>query len=211
MTHEFKTPLTSISLASSVLMDNQKIIEDPKLTKYSQIIKQQSDKLTSHVERLLDLIRSDESFKLNLEKIDLVELIEKLNLEFNNNGRQRFKINFHHPKEKVMVLCDKYHLYNSLLNIYDNAMKYNDKESLVLDISMVENINDIKLSIKDNGIGIRRDKLSEIFEKFYRVQKGDIHDVKGFGLGLYYVKNIIEHHNWKINADSEEKNGLNLQ
>ncbi|MEZ4908895.1 MAG: HAMP domain-containing sensor histidine kinase [Saprospiraceae bacterium] len=206
MTHEFKTPLTSISLASSVLLDNKKINEDSKLTKYSQIIKQQSDKLTSHVERLLDLIRSDEKFKLNLEEFDLIELIDKLNLEFNNNGKQAFKINFHHPKEKIIVNADKYHFYNVLLNIYDNALKYNDKKSVNIDINLTENSNNILLTIRDNGIGIKKDKLSNIFEKFYRVQQGDVHDVKGFGLGLYYVKNIIEHHGWTIEVDSEEHN-----
>ncbi|MBK7093766.1 MAG: HAMP domain-containing histidine kinase [Saprospiraceae bacterium] len=205
MTHEFKTPLTSIKLASNVLLENKEITENTKLKKYSEIILQQSEKLTSHIERLLDLIRSDKTFNLKKESIDLVSLINDLNSEtLQKSPTSDLDMSFDHPDRPVLISADRYHFYNVMQNLYDNAIKYNDKEQKQIKITIEDHSNEIILSVKDNGIGIRAEYLNYIFNKFFRVQKGNIHTVKGFGLGLYYVKNIIDLHGWKIFVESKE-------
>ncbi len=205
LAHEFKTPLTSIKLASNVLLENKEINENTKLKKYSEIILQQSEKLTSHIERLLDLIRSDKTFKLKKERIDLIDLINDLNSEtIQKTPSSDLEISFDHPDKPVFIYTDRYHFYNVMQNIYDNAIKYNDKDHKQIFISLVNNPGEILLSVKDNGIGIKSEYLNNIFNKFFRVQKGNIHSVKGFGLGLYYVKNIVDLHGWKVFAESKE-------
>ncbi len=208
MTHEFKTPLTSIKLASEVIGNNDIVNSDPRLKKYSSIITQQSEKLTSHIERLLDLIRSDEKFKLKQEEIDLVETVNNViaGMEHYLN-HQNVELKFTYPEKKVLIIADKYHFSNVLYNIIENGVKYNTKDNKKININIEKNENKCKLSIEDNGIGIAKENLNNIFKKFFRVQSGDIHDVKGFGLGLYYVKNIINLHNWTISVRSKEDSG----
>ncbi len=204
MTHEFKTPLTSIKLASNILLESKDVNENSRLKKYSEIILQQSEKLTSHVERLLDLIRSDKNFRLKKENLDLKSLINDLNAETAHKSNEDLEIIFKTDDASIFVYADRYHLYNAIQNIYDNAIKYNNKGRKLITVSIEEKNGEIILAIKDNGIGIRHEHLNNIFEKFFRVQKGNVHDVKGFGLGLYYVKNIIELHGWKIKVESRE-------
>lgn len=208
MTHEFKTPLTSIRLASDVVGKSDEVNSNPRLKKYAGIITQQSEKLTSHIERMLDLIRSDKKFNLKLEEIELVEFINKLLLGLDSElGYQNVDVNFKHPEKPISIYADKYHFNNILFNIIDNAIIYNDKLEKKLDISITVNDQDLILAIKDNGIGISKEHIKNIFKKFYRVQKGDVHDVKGFGLGLYYVKNIVNLHGWIIDVTSIDKHG----
>lgn len=208
MTHEFKTPLTSIRLASDVVGKSDEVNSNPRLKKYAGIITQQSEKLTSHIERMLDLIRSDKKFNLKLEEIDLVEFINKLLLGLDSElGYQNVNVIFNHPEKPININVDKYHFNNILFNIIDNAIKYNDKSEKKLNILISENDQGFILSIKDNGIGVSKEHIRNIFKKFYRVQKGDVHDVKGFGLGLYYVKNIVNLHGWIIDVTSTEKQG----
>jgi len=204
MTHEFKTPLTSIKLASEVLYKNPLVAKDDKLKKYTEIISQQSDKLTAHIERLLDLIRSDKKFNLKFEIIELNSFIKNLvsslehELDFKNTV-----INLDLPAKTIYIKADKYHFNNIILNIIDNAIKYNDSDEKKINISVKEYNNEYLLSIEDNGAGISEDNLKNIFKKFYRIQKDNIHNVKGFGLGLYYVKNIVKLHGWNIDVKSQ--------
>ena len=204
MTHEFKTPLTSIKLASEVLYNHPAINKDNKLKKYTGIISQQSDKLTSHIERLLDLIRSDKKFNLKFETIELSSFIKNLisNLEHELKLKNT-TVNLELPSKTIYIRADKYHFNNIILNIIDNAIKYNNKNDKSINISIKENRNEYLLSIKDNGTGISQENLKNIFKKFYRVQKDNIHDAKGFGLGLYYVKNIVKLHGWDIDVKSK--------
>ena len=208
MTHEFKTPLTSIKLAAEVLYHNPAIEKDSKLKKYTGIITQQSDKLTSHIERLLDLIRSDKKFNLKFENIELSSFIKNLvsNLEHELNLKNT-TVNLALPSKTIYIKADKYHFNNIILNIIDNAIKYNDNEDKIIDISVKEHNGMYLLSIKDNGTGISQENLKHIFKKFYRVQKDNIHNAKGFGLGLYYVKNIIKLHGWDIEVKSQPGEG----
>jgi len=208
MTHEFKTPLTSIKLASQVIGKSEEINSNPRLKKYSSIITQQSEKLTSHIERMLDLIRSDKKFKLKKESLDLIVLIDDLLLTMEHNlNHQNVNISFNHPTEKIIIRADKYHLSNVIYNIIENAYKYNNSDQKIINIDIRKKGKNPVLTIEDNGIGISNDNINNIFKKFFRVQKGNIHDVKGFGLGLYYVKNIINLHHWNITVDSKENTG----
>ena len=208
MTHEFKTPLTSIKLASEVLYNNSLIKTDSKLKKYTEIISQQSDKLTSHIERLLDLIRSDKKFNLHFENIELNSFIKNIISSLEHEFKiKNTKINLDLPAKTLYIKADKYHFNNILLNIIDNAIKYNNNKEKVINISVKEQDNKYQLIIEDNGIGISQDNIKNIFKKFYRVQKDNVHDVKGFGLGLYYVKNIVKLHGWDIDVKSKPGEG----
>lgn len=208
MTHEFKTPLTSIKLAASVLSESQPIKNDTRLEKYSNIIAQQSDKLTTHIEKLLDLIRSDKIFNLKMEKIELGNFIrnfvKSLDHEFKDKNTE---IKVEIPDQTIFVKTDKYHLNNILYNLIDNAIKYNESEVKKIEIALKDMGPYFNLSIKDNGIGINEANIKDIFKKFHRVHKDNIHDVKGFGLGLYYVKNIVKLHGWKIDVHSKPDKG----
>lgn len=212
MTHEFKTPLASIKLASDVVGASEEISSNPRLKKYAGIITQQSEKLTSHIERMLDLIRSDDKFNLKLEDINLKDLIDDiLNNMDHNFKHQNVEVDFKFNNKDLTIVGDRYHFSNVIYNLIENGIKYNISENKKVKIVIGENDENCILSISDNGIGISKENLSNIFKKFFRVQKGNIHDVKGFGLGLYYVKNIVNLHNWGILVDSKEKTGTTFK
>ena len=208
MTHEFKTPLTSIRLAANVIAKSDEINKNKKLSKYSKIIEQQSDKLTKHIERLLDLIRSDKKFDLKIEDVELGNFIKNLisGLEHELDNKNTV-VNFKIPEKEIFIKADKYHLNNIIYNIIDNAIKYNESEKKIINIFIDDKGNYYDLIIEDNGIGISEENINNIFKKFFRVQKDNIHDVKGFGLGLYYVKNIIKLHGWNVEVQSKPKKG----
>ncbi|MBT8234335.1 MAG: HAMP domain-containing histidine kinase [Saprospiraceae bacterium] len=204
MTHEFKTPISSIKIASDVIINNEDVKSDARISQYAAIIKDQNDRLNNQVEKVLNIARLEkDKFKLNLESIDLVEFVKKImsleKLKFDEtNGFLSFSTN----EEAVLIKADKLHLTNVLSNILDNAVKYCDKKPDVL-FELTTNNKKVFLSIKDNGIGIEKDNQKKLFNKFYRVSTGNVHNVKGFGLGLYYVKNICDAHGWKIDVKSK--------
>lgn len=208
MTHEFKTPLTSIRLAANVISKSDEINKNDRLAKYSNIIEQQSEKLTKHIERLLNLIRSDKKFDLKIEEIELGNFIKNLisGLEHELDSKNTI-VNLTIPVKQIFIKADKYHLNNIIYNIIDNAIKYNENEKKIINISLVDKNNYYDLFIEDNGIGIPEENIKDIFKKFYRIQKEDIHNVNGFGLGLYYVKNIIKLHDWSIEVQSKPEKG----
>jgi two-component system, OmpR family, phosphate regulon sensor histidine kinase PhoR len=204
MTHEFKTPLATISISSEVLM-KPNIIENPeRLLNYATIIQTESKRLKKQVERVLQMATLEkEDLKLNKEIIDVHELIRKVvnNLEgtlkqVNGQVKLIFSIN------PIIVHADKLHLTNMIYNLLDNAIKYSISEPEIT-ITTGTKRNGIEISIADNGIGIEPDSRKHIFQKFYRVPKGDVHDVKGFGLGLSYVKLMAEAHRGTIRVESE--------
>ncbi len=207
MTHEFKTPLTSIKLASDVIGKSDEIKSNPKLKKYSSIITQQSEKLTSHIERMLDLIRSDTKFKLKREELELNAFISDFVDKIRDEIEFKDAIIELNTSVPHLVEIDKYHFSNVLYNIVENGLKYNKSEKKRINIDITDSKNLVLLSFEDNGIGISKEDLSKIFDKFYRVQKGDIYDTKGFGLGLYYVRNIIDLHGWDIEVSSKPEKG----
>ena len=211
MTHEFKTPISSILLSSNVLLKDQKIQGDSRLLQYTNIIKDQNKRLNDQVEKVLNLAKTEkDQFKLNLEKLSLNQLVE------NTIASSKPKIqaagaiiNFKPTESKDTITADRLHLTNVISNLIDNAIKYSNK-SAQINIETKSTDKGIKFIIKDNGLGIAKDEQSKIFDKFYRVSTGDVHNVKGFGLGLFYVKNICDAHFWKLKLKSELNKGTEV-
>lgn len=211
MTHEFKTPLASILLASNAISTNEKSKNDPLLTRLTSIINQQNKRLNNHVEKILDLAKLEKNkFLLFPERIDLHETIREmmpaLDLRMESiNGT----INLDLADEDVYISADKTHLTNVLDNLIDNAIKYSLLNP-VISISSTVLKGKVILSISDNGVGMDLITQKKVFDKFYRHHTGNVHDVKGFGLGLFYVKNICNAHDWKLKIESTPSQGTNI-
>ena len=204
MTHEFKTPIATINLALSAIKNPKTIENKKKVNKYLKMIDDENNRMNDQVENVLTM-SSLEKNQLNIEikKLDLNEIIDLaishvlLIIENKNGTIKRTDKTF-----KSNILGNETHLINILVNILDNAIKYNNDAPQINIIT--ENRNDkIIVEIKDNGIGMSNSVKSKIFEKFYRKPTGDLHNVKGHGLGLSYVKKIIEFHNGKISVNSK--------
>ncbi len=203
MTHELKTPISTISLASQMLHDNS-ISNSPKVTEHiSSIILQESKRLSFQVEKVLQMAVFNEGrLKLKFKEFHFHELIHNVihNFELrvkNKDGRLESEL----LAENDLIKGDEVHLTNVIFNLFDNAVKYShEKPEITI---RTENKNgQLLISVKDNGIGIAKEHLDQIFERFFRVPTGNVHDVKGFGLGLSYVKKIVESHQGKIKAES---------
>ncbi len=206
MTHEFKTPLSSILIASNFANSQKEIKENAKLSKYVQIIIEQSNKLNQHIEQILSLAKTD-SHQIQLQKteVDLYKNLEliKENLKLKHNKGFDLAID---NSTKVLIKADKFHFYNLLYNLVDNAIKYGIENPKV-DIQVVETNSHYIIQLNDNGPGIPEKDLPFIFDKFYRVSRKDTEEIEGFGIGLAYVKKICELHHWKIKVKNTD-NGL---
>jgi len=208
MTHELKTPISTISLASQMLNDPSIPAEAKNISHITGIIVNESKRLGFQVEKVLQMAIFDRGkINLKLKEADLHEFLIGIINNFNvqikmRNGiiRQDFLA------EKTFVAIDEVHFTNLIVNLFDNAVKYCNTEPDIT-VSTRSKKNIITISIKDNGIGISRDHQKRIFEKFYRVPTGNIHNVKGFGLGLSYVKLITEAHGGSIALESESGKG----
>ncbi len=203
MTHEFKTPLATISLAVDALK-NEKVINDrSKMDYFSGIIKDENRRMNKQVETILQAALLDkQEIQLNEKPVHVHDLISaainniKLPLE-EKDGKLETCLNANND----LLMGDEVHLTNIVNNLLDNAVKYS-KENLLIKLS-TQNINShLRIKIEDNGIGMNKETLHRIFEKFYRAHTGNIHNVKGFGLGLSYVKTIVDAHKGKIKAES---------
>ncbi len=218
MTHEFKTPISTIAISADVL-SNPKIMENPaRLQNYVSIIKNENNRLKNQVERVLQLAKGEQSaFDLRKESIELHEFIREATASFAlkvkdgqaGNGKVGELI-YDLQAENQYIEADKVHLTNILYNLIDNAIKYCEKAPSII-ISTRNKDNKLILSIKDNGIGISEKYYKRIFEKFFRVPTGNLHDVKGFGIGLNYVKSVIKAHKWKIDISSRVGEGTEFQ
>ena len=203
MTHEFKTPIATINLALSAIKNPKTIVNKEKVKKYLKMIYDENNRMHDQVENVL-MISHLERNQLNIEKTkqDINEIIDlaishvSLIVE-NNNGN----IITEKDADNSMVIGNETHLINVMVNILDNAIKYNDNSPEIF-IKTLNIGSRVLIEIKDNGIGMSKAVQSKIFEKFYRKQTGDLHDVKGHGLGLAYVKKIIAFHNGNITVDS---------
>lgn len=205
MTHEFKTPISSIKIAANVLKTNPSIENDERLSKYSQIIIDQNDRLNDQVEKVLNLAKLErDNFKLNIESFDIIAAIHQIvnseNLKVHEQGDG--EVMYEGIRSGHNIEADKLHFSNVLHSMIDNAIKYCKKTPRVIIRSYVKG-QKLIIDVVDNGIGISSDKIETLFQKFYRVPTGDLHDVKGFGLGLFYVKNICDAHGWDIKVISE--------
>ena len=209
MTHEFKTPLSSILIASNYLKQQNVIKTDEKLEKYTNIIISQSNKLNTHIETILNIAKSDNS-PLILDKKQLAvlpilkDVIENIQLKYPESS-----IQIQSPKTEIAIEADTFHFTNLVYNLLDNAIKYCEKKPEII-IGITENGNQIRLDFTDNGIGISNKNLPFIFDKFYRIPSTKSNEVNGFGLGLYYVKKICTLHHWKISAKNNAENGITI-
>ena len=203
MTHELKTPISTISLACEAMIDNKKNKND-----YVKIIDEENKRLGHQVERVLNIARTEkQSYKIDKSSVNIHEIIEesinvfRFKLE-KKGGKIVNKLNAENP----IINGNKSHLVNVFNNLIENGIKYSKDKPVII----IESRNDkssMEISIKDNGIGIKKNNLDKIFDKFYREPQGNIHNVKGFGLGLSYVKNIVDKLNAKIFVKSKYGHG----
>ncbi len=204
MTHEFKTPISTINISSDVFLKDPIVNNNPRLQRYAGIIKEQNQRLNNQVEKVLQIASMEkDNFRLNIEKIDLNELIHEI-VESTTLKVEHLQgmIQMNLDPNVKMIEADRLHFTNIMYNMLDNSVKYS-KGKPIVEIITKKRGKETALIIKDQGIGISKEHINKVFNKFFRVPTGNIHNVKGFGLGLFYVKNIVEAHNWKIKIDSE--------
>lgn len=208
MTHEFKTPISTISLSSEVLKSADIVNKPERLQNYANIIHLEATRLQKQVDRVLQIASLDDGdIQLSKENTDIHSLMvtacENLRLAISN---KQGKIIFEERADISHISVDKLHFTNVIYNLLDNALKYSHGEPLIT--LKTKNTDDgIEITIEDNGKGMSKEQLNLIFEKFYRVPEGNLHNVKGFGLGLYYVRLIIDAHNGSIQVQSEPEKG----
>ncbi len=201
MVHEFKTPLANILLANNLVRKN--IENKNKITKYTSIIKAENSKLERQVERLLQVSILEKNNKYKLSEINLNDIVcdavKSFQFIVNENGG---KINVNLKATQPIVKGESGGLTNAISNVIDNAIKYSvDFPDILIETYNIS--KQVVVKISDNGIGIAKKHIPVIFDKYYRVSTGDIHNVKGFGIGLAYVKNVIESYNGKIVVESK--------
>lgn len=206
MTHEFKTPLSSILLASNYLHEQENIKSNKKQEKYTQIIINQSKKLNSHIEKILHVAKSDsQPLSLEFKNVDVIATLKDVteNMQLKHENLQVI----FNQNEPCVINADVFHFNNLVYNLFDNSIKYCNQSPQIEVV--ITNIQDkTLLEFKDNGIGIAIKNLNLIFDRFYRITNAKSNEVNGFGLGLYYVKKICDQHHWKIFAKNNTPNGL---
>jgi two-component system phosphate regulon sensor histidine kinase PhoR len=203
MTHEFKTPLATISLAVDALR-NEKVAQDRSKSEYfSGIIKEENKRMNKQVELILQAALMDrQELQLSLQHVHVHNIIrdsmENFELQL---AEKKGKYELHLDAKNDLLEADEVHFTNLIGNIIDNAIKYSN-DHLTIRISTLNSNRSLMIRIEDNGIGMNKDTLRKIFEKFYRAHTGNIHNVKGFGLGLSYVKTVVEAHEGRIKVES---------
>lgn len=204
ITHEFKTPISTISLAADVISTGGEL----KLLKHTNIIKTESKRLTNMVEDILSAAALEKSeYEFTKARTDFHQLIKQVIDKFElslqaKEGQVLYKFGAANP----FINIDKQHIFNAISNVIDNAIKYNSDKP-VITISTIDSNNAIEIIVEDNGIGINAKNISRIFDTFYRVPTGNIHNVKGNGIGLSYVKKVVEAHGGNVTVRSELSKG----
>ena len=207
MTHEFKTPISSINISADVILQPE-IIRDPdRLLTYGKIIKQENSRLNKQVEKVLQIARIErKGFELIKEQVDLNGLLMQVVESCRANAAKEINVITELAPAAGMIRADILHLTNILFNLVDNAIKYSgDRPEIRLFTYREHNL--IRIRICDNGPGIQKFHRNKVFRKFYRIPTGNVHDIKGFGLGLYYVKSACRAHGWKIRLHSDAGKG----
>lgn len=208
MTHEFKTPISTISLAAQMLNDDSVRKSPAMLQHVASIINDETKRLRFQVEKVLQMSMFDKKkATVRIQDVDANSIIDNIINTFKLKvERYGGTLTAHLDAENAIVMVDEMHFTNVIYNLLDNAVKYRKEEdplSLSVSTRNIDNGNSLEIIVKDNGIGIKREDLKKIFERFYRVHTGNRHDVKGFGLGLAYVKKMIEVLGGTIRVESE--------
>ncbi|MDR2979943.1 MAG: HAMP domain-containing histidine kinase [Bacteroidales bacterium] len=209
MTHEFKTPISTISLACEAISDESIINDHAARSEYFSIIKDENERLKNMVTNILQLAQLKKGqMKMNIEKVNVHQVIKSVvnsvALQVNTkNGVLTTRLNAQNP----YIFADKTHIENCIINLVENAIKYSKDNNVEIEIDTKNDKRMFVLSIKDNGIGISKKNARKIFNEFYRVTKGNVHDNKGFGMGLDYVKKIVSLHGGSIHVKSEINKG----
>lgn len=208
ITHEFKTPISTISLSADVLLQEGIVDQPDRLSNYATIIKEENNRLKNQVDKVLQLATLEkDKLKFEDESINIHELIETSVKSFGliireKSGALLCELNAEEPS----FFGDKIHITNTLHNLIDNAIKYSSENPKVT-VTTENEDGFITISVADNGIGIPEESQKHIFDKFYRTPTGNVHDIKGFGLGLNYVKTIVEAYAGTVHLVSEENKG----
>lgn len=208
MTHEFKTPLATISLAVDMVRNKAVQANPEKLSYFSDIIKEENKRMNKHVETILQAAVMDrQELKINLRPLNVHPIIEEIASKFtlqlqDKNGRIELLLNAAHQT----IHADEVHFTNMINNLVDNAVKYSNDEVLIK-ISTHSSKKRLLIRVADNGIGMSKETVKRIFEKFYRAHTGNVHNVKGFGLGMSYVKSIVDAHKGRIRVESIQGKG----
>lgn len=208
MTHELKTPIATIMVASEMLMNENIQSEPEKALQYARIIHEENNRLRDQVDNVLQVAKLERSeFSLNFKELDANEVISQVIRKFempviNRGGTIHTRLN----AANSIIWADKIHITNALQNLIDNAVKYSTEQPQIT-ISTRSNAAGFSIQVEDQGIGIEPQNLQKIFLQFHRVSTGDVHNVKGFGIGLYYVKKIVEAHEGTIQVNSNSGKG----
>jgi two-component system phosphate regulon sensor histidine kinase PhoR len=212
LTHEFKTPIAAVSISSDVLLQNETISENPRLRQYAQIIKNQNNLLNTQVERVLQVARMEKTnFHINPEPIDIHEIISDLVSSIEPRVKSKHgEIMMSLGALAPVIRADKIHFIHIIQNVLDNAIKYSLEGNMKIEISTYDVGSDLVIKCTDHGMGIPKEFQKKIFSRFYRVPTGNVHNVKGFGLGLHYVYQICKAHHWKIRVESKVGVGTSL-
>ncbi len=208
MTHELQTPITNIAIASEVLRNADTVLPQEKVARYHQIIHQENERLKAQVERVLQMAVLEKKELVLTKTVTNVHLVledalQGLRMRLQQRAGQ---VRFNLKASQNTILADNLHLTNVIYNLLDNAEKYSPAAPDI-EVSTADAPNGILISIADKGLGMSKDMQRFVFDKFFRVPTGNVHNVKGFGLGLSYVKTIIEAHRGYIQLDSKENQG----
>lgn len=205
MTHELKTPIATIGLSSETLLREDFSNDNDRLKRYAGIIYKENKRLENQVERVLNIAKLNKhEIALKKQALAIDELLEEVVDSFRFTQLDKGgEIKLNCTAQHHTVIADHVHLTNVFFNLVDNAVKYSKDKPVISITTSTDRKGRLKITISDQGIGIKKENLKQIFDKFYRVSTGNLHDVKGFGLGLYYVKMIIEAHRGTIDVRSQ--------
>ncbi len=206
MTHEFKTPIATVSAAMEAMVSFDALKDKDRTNRYIEISRNEMNRLSGLVEKVLSISADEQkTLTLNKETFDVYQLIQEAAQQYIMKGNGHVEIDFD-PNATAYINADRLHFQNIINNLLDNSVKYS-REKTRITVKCLRQADYVVFSVKDNGIGISKEQQKHIFEKFYRVPTGDLHSVKGFGLGLSYVKHIVELHKGTIGVKSQPGQG----
>lgn len=207
ITHELKTPISVAVTAADALRNFSADADPDRRSRYLEIVETQLTQLSTMVEHILSVSVEGREYKYNPSVVYLQDVISQLTQGAGMNGGKKLMFNID-CAEDIKIMADEFHIKNLLATVIDNAVKYSDEP--IVGIRVFSNDSEVTIEIEDNGCGISKEHLSHVFEKFYRVPTGDIHTVRGYGLGLYYAKQVAELHKGTISMNSRVGKGTTV-